>query len=43
MKQTIKSEEINLDSWLNEETFEAAVEMMKSEAVVHFGTAMWPI
>ncbi|CAB3763128.1 hypothetical protein [Paraburkholderia humisilvae] len=34
--------EIDLKDWFDAETHEAAAEMMQSDAVVPFGTAMWP-
>jgi hypothetical protein len=34
--------EIELQQWFDVETHEAAAEMMQSDAVVPFGTAMWP-
>jgi len=33
---------IELSQWFEEETHDAAVEMMESDAVVPFGTALWP-
>lgn len=35
-------EELQLDDWFEAPTHDAAVEMMKADAVVPFGTAMWP-
>jgi hypothetical protein len=34
--------ELQLDDWFEAPTHEAAVEMMQADAVVPFGTAMWP-
>ncbi|WP_419793994.1 hypothetical protein MYA83_23675 [Pseudomonas palleroniana] len=34
--------ELQLDDWFEALTHEAAVEMMQADAVVPFGTAMWP-
>lgn len=31
-----------LSQWFEEETHDAAVEMMEADAVVPFGTALWP-
>ncbi len=33
---------IELDEWLEEPTHDDAVEMMNAQAVVPFGTALWP-
>jgi hypothetical protein len=35
--------ELQLDDWFEAPTHEAAVEMMQADAVVPFGTAMWPL
>jgi hypothetical protein len=35
--------ELQLDEWFEAPTHEAAVEMMQADAVVPFGTAMWPL
>ncbi|WP_260962445.1 hypothetical protein [Pseudomonas citri] len=35
--------ELQLDEWFEAPTHEAAVEMMQADAVVPFGTAMWPV
>jgi hypothetical protein len=35
--------ELQLDDWFEASTHEAAVEMMQADAVVPFGTAMWPL
>ncbi len=40
--EQVREEELQLDDWFEAETHDAAVEMMKAEAVVPFGTAMWP-
>jgi hypothetical protein len=34
--------ELQLDDWFEAPTHDAAVEMMQADAVVPFGTAMWP-
>ena len=34
---------LQLGEWLEAPTHEAAVEMMQADAVVPFGTAMWPL
>lgn len=34
---------IDLTLWMEEETHEDAIEKMRAEAVVPFGTAMWPV
>ena len=36
------STELQLDEWFEAPTHDAAVEMMQTDAVVPFGTAMWP-
>ncbi|WP_296261545.1 MULTISPECIES: hypothetical protein [unclassified Pseudomonas] len=36
-------EELQLDDWFEAPTHDAAVEMMQADAVVPFGTAMWPL
>jgi hypothetical protein len=41
VEQTLE-EELQLDDWFEAPTHDAAVEMMKADAVVAFGTAMWP-
>jgi hypothetical protein len=35
--------ELQLDDWFEAPTHDAAVEMMQADAVVPFGTAMWPL
>ncbi|WP_055135836.1 hypothetical protein QZH45_23330 [Pseudomonas corrugata] len=35
--------ELQLDEWFEAPTHEAAVKMMQADAVVPFGTAMWPL
>ncbi|MGY4662697.1 hypothetical protein ACVWZ9_003491 [Pseudomonas chlororaphis] len=35
--------ELQLDDWFEAATHEAAVEMMQADAIVPFGTAMWPL
>ena len=39
---TMENTTIELSQWFEEETHDAAVEMMESDAVVPFGTALWP-
>jgi hypothetical protein len=39
---TMENTAIELSQWFEEETHDAAVEMMESDAVVPFGTALWP-
>jgi hypothetical protein len=42
VEQTLE-QELQLDDWFEAPTHDAAVEMMKADAVVAFGTAMWPL
>ncbi|WP_256581235.1 MULTISPECIES: hypothetical protein [unclassified Pseudomonas] len=42
MKKTWKLN-CKLDDWFEAPTHDAAVEMMQADAVVPFGTAMWPL
>lgn len=37
----MENKEIDLSQWFEEETHDAAVEMMEADAVVPFGTALW--
>ncbi|PHM39736.1 hypothetical protein Xmau_02334 [Xenorhabdus mauleonii] len=39
----MENSNIDLNEWLEEETFVEAVEIMQEKAVVPFGTSMWPV
>ena len=45
MIDTINKEEqdLELDSWLEKETHQDAVDMINTSAVVPFGTSLWPV
>ncbi|WP_282960265.1 hypothetical protein [Burkholderia dolosa] len=34
---------IDLTQWMDQPTHEDAIEKMQADAVVQFGTAMWPL
>ncbi|TNH41550.1 hypothetical protein EP164_21940 [Photorhabdus luminescens subsp. sonorensis] len=42
LEATLMENPIELDEWLEEPTHDDAVEMMNAQAVVPFGTALWP-
>ncbi|ODN43187.1 hypothetical protein BGC07_09985 [Piscirickettsia litoralis] len=42
MEDIMENKEVALENWFDLETHQEAVEMMEEDAVVPFGTALWP-